>query len=260
MGHRFLQTDEGGRLRDTGHAIVHLARELGKEHHIGLGLRFLGVHRMIERDFEGAEKVLRRSAELFEELSLFGRNYTLNLLAPRCYIGEARQWRGDTDGAMELFQDCIGRCSDAGLFWGLSHFHAHAADTALDMGDWSLVRRHIGEGATLFESCRGGHCSSLLYSLKAILEAQDGRTEEVRTSLEKGDWLSAIGKRSWCAAQLMAKAWIASMIERGELDGEALTTPTPRTSRSYAGESAALYDAIGAAGRAQFVRRRFGVA
>lgn len=259
MGHRFLQTDEGGRLRDMGRAVVRLAKKLGKEHHIGLGLRFLGVHRMIEKDFDGAERILRHAAELFEELSLFGRNYTLNLLAPRCYIGETRQWRGDLDSAMEHFRDCIGQCSDAGLFWGLSHFHAHAADAALDMGDWGLVRHHIEEGTTLFESCRGGHCGSLLYSLKAILEAQDGRADEVRAALEKADWLSAIGKRSWRAAQLMAKAWAASRVGRGELNGGRLGALLSRTPQSYAEESAALYAAIGAAGRARFVRRTFGL-
>ncbi len=258
MGHRFLQTDESARLKDTGRAIVHLAKRLGKEHHMGLGLRFLGVHRMIERDFEGAERILAHSAALFEDLSLLGRNYTLNLLAPRCYIGETRQWRGDPDGAMEHFCACIERCSDAGFFWGLSHFHAHAADAALDMGCWNLARDHIEEGVTLFESCRGGHCGSLLYSLKAILDARDNRPDDVRTSLEKGDRLSAIGKRSWCAAQLMAKAWAASMAERGELDGERLG-PLPGTPQSYAGESAALYSAIGAERRARFVRRTFGV-
>ena len=259
FGHYYLQTDAADRLRRTGREIVRIAHERGRDEHKGLALRFIGMSRMLERDFEVAERVFLRSSQVFEDLALTGRHYTLGILAPRCYIGEIRQWRGETDAAMERFTHCIEQCSKAGLFWGLSHFHAHAADTALDMGDRGLAARHIDDGVALFESSEGGHCGSLLYSLKAMLDAERGDEEGAIAALRKGDFLCAIGKRSWRAAQAMAYAWVARLAEGGDLTGESLRGGFAERSEAYARVSADLYEEIGATQRANCVRRSFGL-
>jgi DNA-binding SARP family transcriptional activator len=254
IGHYCLQTDKSDGLLSAGRRVLYLAKKMGKEHHVGQALRFIGMSKLIAKDFQSAEKVFWRSVELFEELAAMGRSYTPNLLAPRCYIGEMHQWRGGLDAAMEHFDYCIKRCSDSGLFWGRSHFHAHAADAALDMGDWNLVYHHIDTGAALFESSRGGHCSSILYSLKAICDARRGRPGDALTSLRNADFLSAIGKKTWCAAQLMAKARIAGMIERKEIDGLPFGRYFVKSSDCYAQGSADLYREIGAEKRAAAVQ------
>jgi tetratricopeptide (TPR) repeat protein len=257
VGHYFLQTDNAPKLLQTGREILHTAKAAGADHHVGLALRFIGMSKRIERDFARAEKIFLRSAEVFTDLSLSGRDYTLNILAPMCYLGEMRQWSGDADAAMDLFERCIGRCRDSGLFWGRSHFHAHAADVALDVGDWDLLYSHVNEGSTLFESSSGGHCGSLLYSLKAICDARRGLTNDAAESIKKSEFLSAIGKRTWLAPHLMAKAWLARMMESGEIDPTALTGHIASPSRVLAGEAENLYRRIGADGRADFIRERF---
>jgi len=259
IGHHFLQTDNAAELLTTGRQTLRLARSIGKDNHVGLALRFIGMSRLIERNFAAAEKIFRRSTELFEDLAVSGRLYTLNLLAPRCYIGEMRQWTGETDAAMEIFTYCIRRCSESGLFWGHSHFHAHAADVGLDMGDWKLVEEHVDTGVSLFESCKGGHCSSILYSLKAICDARRGKPQEAVASLKKADFLSLIGKKSWCAPQYMAKAWIKEMAEKGEIDGTACGKHIDKPSGAYAAEAARLYKLVGAEKRASFIVKKFGL-
>jgi DNA-binding SARP family transcriptional activator len=257
IGHHYLQTDDNAGLLSTGRRILHLAKKMGKENHMGLALRFIGMSKLITGDFSNAEKIFQRSIKLFEELELIGRRYTPNLLASRCYIGEMRQWMGDLDTAARHFDYCIKRCADSGLFWGRSHFHAHAADAALDMGDWSLVYSNIDTGAALFESSRGGHCGSLLYSLKAICDAKRGNPAAALTSLRNADFLSAIGKKTWCAAQLMAKAWIASMAEKGEIESLPFENYFTKPSLLYAQEAEKLYREIGANGRAQRIENVF---
>ena len=259
IGHHFLQTDNAAELLTTGRQALRLAKNIGKDNHVGLALRFIGMSRLIERDFDAAEKIFRRSIELFEDLAVSGRLYTLNLLAPRCYIGEMCQWTGRTDEAMESFTYCIHRCSESGLFWGHSHFHAHAADVGLDMGDWKLVEEHADTGVSLFESCKGGHCSSLLYSLKAICDARRGKPQEAAASLKKADFLSVIGKKSWCAPQYMAKAWIKELAETGALDGSACGKYLDKPSGFYAAEAARLYKLVGAEKRMAFIVKKFGL-
>lgn len=66
------------------------------------------------------------------------------------------------------FEYCTALCMERGLFSGQSHFQAHAADAALGLGDNALFHRHIKESTLSFESSRGGCCTPVLYSLKAI--------------------------------------------------------------------------------------------
>ena len=257
LGHYYLQTDSAERLRRTGREILGIAHAARRDEHKGLALRFIGTSRMLECDFERAEVIFRRSSELFADLAFTGRRYTLSALAPHCYIGEMRQWQGYPDAAMERFVHCIERCEAAGLFWGRSHFHAHAADAALDMGDDALVARHIDDGVALFESSKGGHCGALLYSLKAMLDAKRGDGARALDALEMGDFLCAIGKRSWRAAQMMAYATVARMYEQKQLDLGERGVFFSEASGHYARISAALYEEIGARKRADFIRTRF---
>ncbi|MDR1482966.1 MAG: AAA family ATPase [Synergistaceae bacterium] len=257
VGHYFLQTDNAPKLFQIGRKILRTAKSAGADPHIGLALRFIGMSKLIERDFAAAERIFTRSADVFEDLSHAGRDYTLNLLAPLCYIGEMRQWSGAPDAAMEIFTRCIDICSKIGLFWGRSHFHAHAADAALDKGDWDEAYRHIDAGTALFESSNGGHCGSLLYSMKAICDAKRGNSGGAADSLKKSNFLSAIGKRTWLAPHLMAKAWLAQMLENGVLYSKELSDCLKIPSYIIAKEAEELYRIIGAEARADFVRSRF---
>ena len=257
IAHFYLQTDEGEKLRAAGEKLLSLSRELGKENHAGLALRFLGMAKQIEGDFDGAEEIFTRSVKVFENLALTGRSYTLSMLAPKCYIGEMRQRRGGAAEALKLFEECVTTCEKRGLFWGRSHFHAHAADAAFDIGDRALFEAHVRKGAELFESSKGGHCTSLLYSLKAICDADAGDAEGALDSLRKADFLSAIGKKSWHAAQYMAKAWTAAAVEEGRLDGAPFADALGRPAARYAEEAARAYREIGAEGRAEFIEKKF---
>lgn len=256
-GHHFLQTDNAPKLLQTGRKLLRQARKINKENHVGIALRFIGMSKLLEKNFGDAEKVFWRSIDLFEDLALIGRKYTLNMLASRCYIGEMCQWAGDFEKALEHFEYCINRCSSEGLFWGRSHFHAHAADAALDMGDYDLMYYHIDSGSALFERAMGGRCGSLLYSLKVIADAERGKIESALVSLEKGEKLVAIGKKTWRAAQLMAKAWIFRMAENNEIEIPAHDPPITTSSHSYADLAISLYNDIGAHRRAEFLKNKF---
>lgn len=257
VAHFYLQTDDAAKLRETGEKLLALSRELGKENHAGLAMRFLGMAKQIEGEFEAAEEIFMRSVKIFEELAFTGRYYTLNLLAPKCYVGEMRQRRGEAAEALRRFEECVGICEERGLFWGRSHFHAHAADAAFDMGELALFESHLRKGVELFESSKGGHCTSLLYSLKAICDAEEGRAGAAFDSLQKADFLSAIGKKSWHAAQYMAKAWIAAAVAQGRLDGAVFAGALDSAAESYARMAARAYSEIGAKGRSEFIARKF---
>lgn len=112
----------------------------------------------------------------------------MGALVAKCYIAEIHQLRGEYDQSLTYLTDCIETAEKMGLYWGRSYFHTHAANLAFYMGDWDLFFHHVDTGVCLFESChQGGRCGSMLYSLKAIAEAQRGNTSNAIAALNKGE-------------------------------------------------------------------------
>ncbi len=257
LGHHFLQTDNWSALLSTAREMLNLAHDEEREKYLGTALRFIGVAYQIKGDFDRSCRVFERSVEVFSDLALIGKKYTLSSLAAECYIGENYQWQGEYDRAMEHYSKCIDTCEEKGLFWGCSHFHAHMADVAFDMNDMDLMYKHIYEGAAIFERCQGGRCGSVLYSLKAIADATRGDYDEALRSIGMGELLSApIRKHSWVAVHLMAKAYLGEMKEQGLLPdafGRILFKPA----KDYAAEAAERYKKIHIMTRYEALKQKF---
>lgn len=258
MGHHFLQTDNWSSLLQCSREMLRLAIDEDRDKYIGIALRFIGVAFQIKGDFVRSEKILRRSIQVFEEQALTGNRYTLSILAAECYIGENYHWQGVIEKATESFEKCIRTCEEKGLFWGSSYFHAQMADVAFDMNDMKVMFEHIYKGSEIFERYLGGRSGSILYSLKSIADAIQGRYADSLRSLEIGELLSApIKKRSWIAVHVMAKAYLAEMREKGSLPPEFDMILT-KTAKEYAAESIELYSQLPAPHRVKVLTRKFG--
>ena len=257
VGHHFLQTDNWNSLLTAAREMLTLAHDEEREKFLGIALRFIGVAFQIKGDFDRSCRVLERSVEVFEDLALMGKTYTLSILAAECYIGENYQCQGKYEEAIAHYTKCIETCEKKGFFWGCSHFHAHMADVAFDMNDWELMYSHIYRGAELFERCQGGRCGSVLYSLKAIADASRGDSDGALRSLEIGELLSApIKKHSWVAVHLMAKAYLSVMKEKGQLP-DTFNRILVKSSKEYATDAAKMYKEIMIMTRYESLKQKF---
>lgn len=244
IGHHFLQTDNAQALMDTAREMLTVAQHNEREKYMGVALRFIGVAYQILGEYNKSEKVLLRSIETFREQAILGKCYTINALAAECYIGENYHWQANFTKAIEHFQYCVDVCKTKKLFWGYSHFCAHLADVAFDLGDLDMMYTSVYSGTEMFEKCQGGRCGSILYSLKAIADAKQGKNIEAYRSLENSERLSApIKKKSWTAVHALAKAYLCEMLEQGLLSAE-FNKILYKNSKEYALEAYELYKAI----------------
>lgn len=259
MGHYFLQTDNAEPLMRIAREMLNVACDDDHEKYMGIALRYIGIAFQIMGDYEKAEKVFKRSIEIFKEQELMGKNYTISILAAECYIGEIYHWQGNFEKAIDYFDHCISVCDEKGLFWGNSHFRAHLADVAFDLGDMDMMHKNIYLGATIFERCQGGRCGSILYSLKSIADAEQRHYEDAYRSLEIGERLSTpIKKNSWISVHAMAKAHLAKMLEEGELPTE-FNKILKKSSKEYAQEAIATYAKIPVPHRVKMLKDKFNV-
>ena len=242
----YLQTEEADKLTAVARELLRLAKEAPASHYFATAVRFIGVGYMLKCDYERAEKIFLHCIKLFERMMLTGRRYTLGMLVAKCYLGEIYERTGDLGRAAERLAECTRKCEEMNLYWGRSYFHTCAANVALDAGDLEGLYSHIDRAAALFESCRGGRCGSILYSTKAIADAERGDLGGARKSLENSELLlRLVARRDWISAHHLAKAWIA------RLSGEDYLADAVTAARRYA-ES-------GFSPRAAWIREKFGI-
>lgn len=259
MGHFYLQTDNAAELMRVAREMLRVARQYGQDKFMGMAMRFIGVAFQISGEHRKSEAALNRSIAIFNELAMLGEHYTLSMLSAECYIGENYQWQGDCDKAEEHFLHCISVCEEKGLFWCCSHFHAHLADLAFDMGDMDLVAKNICRGVEVFEKTQGGRCGSMLYSLKSIVDAINNRYDDAYHALEIGEMLSApIRKRSWIAVHDMAKAYLANMMEDGTIP-PLFSKILTKSAKWYAAEAIRQYAQMPYPSRVNKLRDKFSI-
>ena len=242
----YLQIEEADKLIKVSRELLRLAKEAPAPHYFATAVRFIGMGYMMRGNYAAAEKIFLHSVKLFEQMQLTGRRYTLGMLVAKCYPGEIYERTGDLERAAAQLSECTRQCEAMNLYWGRSYFHTTAANIALDAGNMEGLFSHIDRAAALFESCRGGRCGSILYSTKAIADAERGDFEGARKALENSELLlRLIAKRDWIAAHNLAKAWTARL-SGGDFSCDAMT-------------AAKQYGENGFPLRADWIRKKFGL-
>lgn len=242
----YLQMEEADNLIRVSREMLLLCREARSMHYLATSVRFIGMGYMINQNYDLAEKIFKHSIVLFERLMLTGRRYTLEILVSKCYLGGIYERRDMQTEAYALLRECTETCEKMNLFWGRSYFHTYAANIALTSGNMALFFAHIDHAASIFESCRGGRCGAILYSTKAIADAERGSFESACTALKNSELLlQTIAKQDWIASNYLAKAWIAY-----------------KKGGNYSKDTAKaiqIYNEIGFAPRAAWVKSKFGL-
>lgn len=253
-----LQTEDPVRLLSAARKLILLSRPRNYRHYMATAVRFAGVSMFLSGNYERAEKTFRHSIKLFESLKLTGKCYTLSILIAKCYIGEIFQVKGDHKNALTYLTYATDTCENTGLYWGRSYFHTHAADLALDMNDISLLCHHIDKAVSLFESCRGGRCGSMLYSIKAIADAERKDLVSSNRSIESAEiFLKDVSRKRWIATQFLAKAWLLSKSSKNKKTSQGKNIKIGGSPEALALESAILYEECGFKQRADWIKKRF---
>ncbi|MEG1823387.1 MAG: AAA family ATPase [Cloacibacillus sp.] len=243
----YIQIADTKNLRRAARELLRQSKKAGLGQYFATAIRFIGMAAFMESDYDLAEKIFRHSIKKFDELRLIGRRYTLGILVAKCYLGEIAQRRGLFEEGAAFFAECAAKCEEMKLFWGRSYFHMAAANIAVDMNDMPELFRQIDDAVSLFESCRGGRCGSILYSLKAIADAERLNFAGAKRAYEKAELLiKHVPRIEWMAAQHLAAAWIARLSGYDASDDAAMAVK--------------LYEKIGFTLRARAIREKFALA
>ena len=254
FSYMYLQTENAEKLLTVARDLLRLAREADEAHYVATAVRLIGVSLFLLKKYDLAEKTFKHSIKLFESLKITGKSYTLGILVAMCYIGEIYQVRGDIKTALSYFTYCVNTCEGIGLYWGRSYFLTHAADAALDIDDMTLMYSQIDKAVNLFESCQGGRSGSMMYSLKAVADAERGDMDSAVRSLENAEiFLNAVARKQWKATQYMAKAWVVSKMDEYSRGRYCSSSLDPMSASEWSDDAARLFRECGLDTRALLI-------
>lgn len=204
--------------------------------------RFLGLAHLFRQNFLSAERALKASIGRFEELEILGEPFTFQKAAAFNYLGSISHRAGHFREAIEIYEECLRRCEDEGIFRGGCLFHSNAAHTAYDMGDRALMRRHLLAARVDLEECQWWRGNSVLFSLIALLSGENGEEEQAVDFLGRADELCIpLNKRYWLAFQL----WVKGCLNRGALSDGPLSNALTEHAETYLKRAQDLYREMG---------------
>lgn len=218
--YRAIQIEDGALLTSHGRDLVDLATEHGREPERAMGFRFLGIADIFRRNYEEAERNLKRSYELFRFIAEMDERYSYQEIAALGFTAESFHRKGDLVGARVLYEDCLRSCEENGFFRGSGHFHSALAHVAFDMRASKSMEVHLERALEVFRNAESWRGDSVVYSLAALLWGRRGfddrameclkRADSICLSLEKGNWIAL---QNWVKWRLKRRA-----VSGGDLD------------------------------------------
>ncbi|QXM06567.1 AAA family ATPase [Crassaminicella indica] len=151
-----------------------LAKKCNYQKDLGILLRLQGLQKIMDGDYKNAEKILKESIRIFEEVNEYEDKYTLNVAAGYNYIGEIRRRNMKFMSALKYYKRAIKICMDKKVIRGLTIFYTNAGQAAFDMGDDDLAKDYLEKAIILYNDLNALWGRSTAEGYMAVLLIKKG--------------------------------------------------------------------------------------
>ncbi|QZY54225.1 AAA family ATPase [Crassaminicella profunda] len=127
-----------------------LAKKCNYQKDTGIMLRLQGLQKIMDGDYKDAEKILKESIRIFEQVNEYEDKYTLNMAAGYNYIGEIRRRNMKFMSALKYYERAVKICMEKKVIRGLTIFYTNAGQAAFDMGDDDLAKTYLEKAILLY--------------------------------------------------------------------------------------------------------------
>lgn len=127
-----------------------IAREIDDSVEIAALIRLKGLNRLLEGDYESAEKELRKSVELFRKLDVFEEKYSLNIAAAYNYMGEIQMLLKNYKDALKYFNYAINIGKKGSILQSNAVFYLNAGRAAYKNEDITAAREYFLNALSIY--------------------------------------------------------------------------------------------------------------
>ncbi|SJZ68956.1 AAA family ATPase [Selenihalanaerobacter shriftii] len=215
-----VQKEEVTFIEDNAERMYSLAEEMEKDVEMAIALRFLGIAKLYQRNYQASERLFKNSLQIFKDAETLGKKYTLGIAVIYNYLGEVKRYERKFEEAINFYRRGISLCKSQNINWGLGIFHVNAGQVFFELEEYDKARTYFNNSLEIFKKLKTiwGY-SAISNGFMSLLSIQRQDYEKAYDYLITAEeTVKQYHKRYWLGILLRIKAEIAKeMKENGEL-------------------------------------------
>ncbi|SKA95658.1 Predicted ATPase [Caloramator quimbayensis] len=181
-----IQTYNENMMEEYVESALKISKDTNNLYETGSLLRLKGLNRVMMKDFERAEELLKESIDIFNILNQRQCIYSLNIAAAYNYIGEIRRKNMRFSSALEYYDRAIS-ISGKNSNGAAAVFYGNAGQAAFEMGDYERAKSYFKNALELYEISGSLWGRAIAEGFMALLLTKEGRYSDSKEHLKKAD-------------------------------------------------------------------------
>lgn len=212
-----IQTDNKEILAEYSDKMYHSSKKYNMLQEYGMALRFIGLLRLMDSDYAGAEEYFNESIKIFKSLETLYKKYTFSITAALNYIGDTRLFSGNNEEALKMYEKCITMSEGRRNYMSMSLFYANAGHASFNMCNYQGSRKCFEKSLTYLNEVKGGWVHPIANSFKALLLTYEGDYDGALNNLKIADmYCERLKKKYWAGINNRVKAEIRALMDNNK--------------------------------------------
>jgi len=209
-----IQTDNKEILAEYSDKMYHSSKKYNMLQEYGMALRFIGLLRLMDSDYAGAEQYFNESIKIFKSLETLYKKYTFSITAALNYIGDTRLYSGNNEEALKMYEKCITMSEGRRNYMSMSLFYANAGHASFNVCNYEGSRKFFEKSLAYLNEVKGGWVHPIANSFKALLLTYEGDYDGALNNLKIADmYCERLKKKYWTGINNRVKAEIRALMD-----------------------------------------------
>ncbi|MGE5632699.1 MAG: AAA family ATPase [Caulobacteraceae bacterium] len=182
-----IQTRDLEIMKEHIEAGLAMARKNNLNADIGMFLRLNGLHKIMNREYEKAEELLKECINRFLSIRDSQDRYSMNVAAAYSYIGDIRRYNMRFQSSLEYYDKAISLSEKRRVNSSQAIFCTNAGQAAFDAGDYIRAKSYFAQALKIYGQMDSIWGRGIAEGYTALLLIKEGDYKEALESLKRAD-------------------------------------------------------------------------
>lgn len=185
-----IQTHNTKLMRENVEKGLEIAYEHNFKEEAAILLRLKGIYKIMLQEYSEAERLLKESIVLLNNINDNKEKYYLNIAACYNYIGEIRRHNMDFSEALNFYDEAMEICEKRNILRGLPIFNTNAGQAAFEMGDYVRAKQYLKRAINIYREIGTLWGRSTAEGFISLIECKEGKYKSALKHLKNAKYYS----------------------------------------------------------------------